>query len=156
MSEDIRKYINLITEAIAPGHFTTQRSDMEQKNLSDNALEIEKTIDKFIEDGTYQGQKKQIADNNGKPIEGSYVVEFPIQFSFKELISQPNLIRVRMANNKTFFDVVSPVKKNDVKKLLDIIALKYQKVGWRAESYFGGGEKGWLFLSHDISGIPQG
>jgi hypothetical protein len=61
-----------------------------------------------------------------------------------------------MANNKTFFDVVSPVEKNDVKKLLDIIALKYQKAGWRAESHFGGGEKGWLFLSHNISGTPQG
>ena len=156
MSNNLRTYIDIISAAIAPGHFTTQRSDMEQKNLSDNALEIEKTIDKFIEDGTYQGQKKQIADNNGKPIEGSYVVEFPIQFSFRELVSQPDLIRVRMADDQTFFDVVSPVKKNDVKKLLDIIALKYQKAGWRAESHFSGGEQGWLFLSHNISGTPQG
>jgi hypothetical protein len=156
MSEDIRTYINLIREAIAPGHFTTQRDDIGQQSLFHKALEIEKTIDNFIEDGTYQGKKKQMADYNGKTMDGSYIVDLPIQFSFKELSSQPNLIRVRMANNKTFFDVVSPVEKNDVKKLLDIIALKYQKAGWRAESHFGGGEKGWLFLSHNISGTPQG
>jgi len=116
--------------------------------------ETEEAIDKLIENGTYQGKKRQIHDNTGKPVEGSYQVEISIPFTF--FSSTGELTRVRIPDENAYFDVTDPIKKDNIKQFLKILAEKYQNAGWRAESYYSGGEKGYLYISHDIDTPSQG
>jgi hypothetical protein len=154
MSNDLRKYIDVISEAIAPGHFTTQQSDMEQKDLADKVLETEKNIDELMQTGEYQGRKQQIHDVDGKPLAGQFIVTLNIPFTF--ISRDNNTARVRIPGGQQgWFDVTTEIKTSDTKKFLELLAQKYQKAGWNADSHVSG-EKGLLRISHNISDTVQG
>ena len=63
MRNDLRKYINLVSEATPPGRMT-HVADKQQKTLADAVQQAENNIDELIENGTIQGKAEQIHDEH--------------------------------------------------------------------------------------------
>jgi hypothetical protein len=150
MSTDLRNYLNIVCEAIAPGSMT-HVADKEQKILSDAVQQAESNIDKFIENGTVQGTVKQIHDEQGQKIPGQYQVSTDLEFYFREALD--NKIRVRLAAQ----DIAPAIKKEQIMPFLQLLANKYKAAGYMVDPVvYSGGERGWIRLYYNRSDTPQG
>ena len=152
MSNDLRTYLNIVSEAIAPGSMT-HVADKQQKTLADAVQQAESNIDRFIENGTIQGKSEQIHDEHGKIVPGQYQVTTYLHFYFPVPYGSNDMVRVRLANQ----DIAPGIKKEHVMPFLQSLAKKYENAGYMVDPvHYAGGEQGWIVLKYNRSDTPQG
>ena len=152
MRNDLRKYINLVSEATPPGSMT-HVADKQQKALADAVQQAENNIDKLIENGTIQGKVEQIHDERGNKVEGQYQVITYLHFYLPVPYGDNDMRRVRLASR----DIAPALPKELIMPFLQSLAKKYENAGYMVDPvHYAGGEQGWIVLKYNRSDTPQG